>query len=148
MEEEVWSVSPATRGVGIRGGVSHDPESGSGIRGRMDSRRCCVHWIWWSVRVWQRCSVGWQSGGGKGGAREPVLLRGRHLCAEVTSAHSRTLSAVFLSLCLFKIGMYTFYRIACCCPLQQDTEIWLKEPQVSGGNERVFIIVSLASDPE
>lgn len=83
-----------------------------------------------------------------GGPREPVLLQGRHLCAEVTSAHSRTLSAVFLSLCLFKIGMYTFYRIACCCPLQQDTENWLKEPQVSGGNERVFIIVSLASDPE
>lgn len=41
--EEVWSVSPTTRGVGLRGGVAHSPESGSGIRGRMGIPRSRVH---------------------------------------------------------------------------------------------------------
>lgn len=137
-------MSPATRGVGIRGGVSHHPDSGSGIRGRMDIRRCCVHSFLWSRRVWQRdcrrCST--DSGGGKEGqGNQPLCKKG--ICTEVISAQSETLVKFFLvSDLLIYVCMCFSSNLIAYYSLQQDTDIGLKESQASRGDEEVFVIIS------
>lgn len=58
------------------------------------------------------------------------------------------LSVKFSLVCLFNICVIRFSsNLIACYPLHQDTEIGVKEPQASRGDEQGFIIVALIVRP-
>lgn len=69
-------------------------------------------------------------------------------CTEVISAQSKTLVKFFLvSVFLIYVCMF-FIQTYCMLFPPNKTEIGLKESQASRGDEQVFVIISLVSDPE